>query len=426
MTLLKFIHLTSEPDTMQCSHPLVHCINEYDIARKYRCEDCGEIMMCACEETFGTQFLPHQLSECSDSVTHTRVPVTLGFQSNVCRECRGLPIEAFPVAETYGRGSKIKRYYWRELLKRELELYGTWATAHGVDPLIPTDEAALFARKQASEQALEEIKRLHETAPKYTFTTEASQADIISECDVDLVALNATYIKDPAARRVQVQWDDQAVGVEDYVQRHYRTQGYECISVESVPFHVLFGVYLWLVVQDPNDDRVRICGFGDRHAFDNGEAGKPILCHKPDDFGTSEYAERRKTAINEHFVEILAEDQIHWLFEYWLTPSERLRQYLWAHRDADVQTARRLISILPAKVLFQILRYLIDSYWERYLGWPDLLVYRHGEFFFAEVKSSNDKLSNDQKRWIRDNHEHLKLPFKLVKVQKSKVIDALP
>ena len=382
--------------------------------------------MCACEEEFGTRFLPHQLSEGRDSETHTRVSVTLGFQPNVCRECRCLPVEAFPVAETYGRASKIKRYYWRELLKRELELYGEWAIAHGVSPLIPTDEAAKVARKRASDQALDEIKQLHEMAPKYTFATESSQADVISECDVDVVVLNATYIREPTIRHAQVRWNDETVSVEEYVQRHYRKHGYDCISVESVPFHVLFGICLWLVIQDPDDARVKVSGFGDRHAFDKGEAGEIIYCLKPDDFGTPEYGSRRKEAIDQHFAEMLTPSEIDWLFDYWLVPSTQLRQYLWAHRDADIQTAKKLTKILPPETIFHILRYLIDSYWERYLGWPDLLVYRDDEFFFAEVKSSNDKLSNDQKRWIRDNHQLLKLPFKLVKVHKSKSIDGPP
>lgn len=382
--------------------------------------------MCMCEEEFGTRFLPHQLNEGRDSQSHLSVPVTIGFQPNVCRECRGLPTEAFPVAETYGRASKIKRYYWRELLKRELEIYGEWAIKNGSDPLLPTDEVAKAAREQSSDQALTEIKLLHETAPKYTFTADPSQNDVISECGVEVVALNATYIKNPSVRRVQVQVDGQAVGVDGFAQLHFRAQGYECIPVESVPFHVLFGVFLWLVIQDPDDERVRISGFGDRHAFDNGESGEMVWCTTPDDFGTAEYAKRRKEAIDHHFSETLTPDAIDWLFEYWLEPSERLRQYLWAHRDRDIQTAKELTSILPPEVLFRILRYLIDSYWDRYLGWPDLLVYRENEYFFAEVKSSNDKLSNDQKRWIRDNHDLLNLPFRLVKIHKSHVIDATP
>ncbi len=47
------------------------------------------------------------------------------------------------------------------------------------------------------------------------------------------------------------------------------------------------------------------------------------------------------------------------------------------------------------------------------------VVYKDLEFFFAEVKSVGDRLSQGQKQRIRGNHEHLGLPFKLVKVQKS-------
>ena len=41
----------------------------------------------------------------------------------------------------------------------------------------------------------------------------------------------------------------------------------------------------------------------------------------------------------------------------------------------------------------------------------------------VEVKSSSDNLSDDQKRWIRDNHDILKLPFELVKLRKKEVRD---
>jgi hypothetical protein len=66
-----------------------------------------------------------------------------------------------------------------------------------------------------------------------------------------------------------------------------------------------------------------------------------------------------------------------------------------------------------------ILRYLVDSYWANYVGWPDLVAYRIGEWFFAEVKSSHDKLSDDQKHWIEQNHARLKLPFKLIKIHRA-------
>lgn len=39
--------------------------------------------------------------------------------------------------------------------------------------------------------------------------------------------------------------------------------------------------------------------------------------------------------------------------------------------------------------------------------------------FFAEVKFSKDKLSEDQKQWIKRNYEYLFLPFKLIKIHKK-------
>ena len=60
----------------------------------------------------------------------------------------------------------------------------------------------------------------------------------------------------------------------------------------------------------------------------------------------------------------------------------------------------------------------MQDYWDRYLGWPDLLLHREGEFRFVEVKSSSDRLSDDQKRWIADDHDVLKLPFSIAKIHR--------
>lgn len=100
-------------------------------------------------------------------------------------------------------------------------------------------------------------------------------------------------------------------------------------------------------------------------------------------------------------------------------PSSFVRQYLWAHREDTVATARRLVEILPGDALRRILKYLVESYWARYTGWPDLLVYDGDSFFFTEVKGSRDKLREDQKRWIEANATELKLPFKLVRLHRA-------
>lgn len=139
-----------------------------------------------------------------------------------------------------------------------------------------------------------------------------------------------------------------------------------------------------------------------------------------EDFGTRGYAARRAEAVEEHLASIPKErEELLWTFDYWVHHSVGLRQYLWAHRPEDVNRARQVISILPVDATFRVLRYLVADYWGRYTGWPDLLAHNDDEFFFAEVKSSKDKLREDQKSWIRGNSAELHLPFKLVKIHKK-------
>lgn len=65
-------------------------------------------------------------------------------------------------------------------------------------------------------------------------------------------------------------------------------------------------------------------------------------------------------------------------------------------------------------------RYRRHQAWQvdRYVGWPDLLLWRDETIMLVEVKSSNDKLSAEQRQWIADNHDILKLPFRVVKLHR--------
>ncbi len=380
--------------------------------------------MCSCDEYIGRKFLSHQLREGVELETQQRIPVTDGFQPGVCRECKGLPPETHPVASIPGRTSKIRRYYWRELAFREMELFAKWAETRGLDPNHATGPEASQARKLAKKQAVEEIKRLHETQQKYTFR-EVSQAEIIRKYRVKVVDLKATYVKGVIGRgKARVVDDMEVVSPEEFAGRHYSRQGFEVLALESVPFHVLFGVYMWLVIQDPADPRLRIVGFGDRNAFDTGTKGQQIWTPLPDDFGSPGYGQRREAAIEHHLsADLHNRDRLEWLFDYWLDNSEDFRQYLWAHRTFDIDKASQLITILSPKTICEILKYLAGDYWRRYCGWPDLLVHKKHEYFLAEVKGAGDKLSDAQKDWIKGNHEVLKIPFKLVKIHKTGSVD---
>jgi hypothetical protein len=147
--------------------------------------------------------------------------------------------------------------------------------------------------------------------------------------------------------------------------RHFEALGYAVLATESRPFHVLFAVLLWPVIQDPDDPMIQSRGFGERNAFDRGEEGTSIWTLLPSDFGASGYWARRGDVVERWLSEILIDEAAAAAFDELLPGSFDLRQYLWAHADRDVARARQIVSILPANVLRRILAYLAGDYWRR-------------------------------------------------------------
>jgi hypothetical protein len=328
-----------------------------------------------------------------------------------------LPFVPAPAAAIQGRTSKIKRFYWRELMFAEMERHADWETTN---PQASAEEMDR-ARKRIESEVLDEIKALHAVAPKYD-TREPSQAEILERYQVGIEAFTPEYAEAPEKGAV-VMWEGLILSPEAYAARQYEARGWSVMPLESAPLHALFGVMMWLLIEDLRDPKGRTCGFGSRTAFDVGEEAPMIMMRQPEDFGTAGYGRRRTDEIDAHLDFLMPDGfpergALLDLFDYWRIPSERLRQYLWAHREDDISRARRLIEILPPETIHAILRYLVEDYWGRYVGWPDLLLYRDAEFVFVEVKSSSDRLNADQMRWIADNHDVLGLPFRIAKLHR--------
>src|SRR6266511_4147814 len=245
---------------------------------------------------------------------------------------------------------------------------------------------------------------------------------LIDKCHVEIVGLKGTYVRNAGVKSATILDGAELCRIEEFAARHFRRSGFEATFLQSAPFHVLFGVYFWSVIQDRCDRRVRTVGILDRHAYDQRRPSEVIWIRLPSDFGSPDYSRRRAKAITKHLSAIgETRAELLELFDNWLAPSVGLRQYLWAHRRESIETARKLIELIPPVILKTVLGYLVLNYWGHYSGWPDLLVYRTNQWFLAEVKSWRDKLNENQKRWIEDNHRYLHLPFKLVQVARGGV-----
>lgn len=409
----------SAPEGDACQHSELDCLNQHEIIRKYRCGACGAVMMCRCDEAFARRFLAHQINVACELETQDRIPVTHGFQQRTCNECRGLPATCAPAGEIHGRGSKIKRYYWREIYFGTTVRLAAWAELNGVEwKSAQWDAEHAAVRKRLEKEAIAEWSQRHDASPKYKWE-EASDAEILKNYNVEVLEIYVKFSDRQAGRRAQVLDGTEWVGVEPYVQRYYERQGYEVLTLESRPIHVLFGAFMWQLIQDAADDATRLVGFG---VGTPGQiSGKDMnYMLMPHDFGSPGYARRRKQTIDEHLASIPTDTGgLERRFDEWLQPSLQLRQYLGANVDEDIRSARRLLGVFSPEVVVRVLRYLVTDYWRRYLGWPDLLVFRAGQYALVEVKARNDDLTDDQKTWIQGNVQELSMPFRIAKLRKQ-------
>lgn len=378
--------------------------------------------MCACEKAFAQQFLSHQLHHATDSHSREHIPVTHGFIEGICNACRGLPPQSCPKKPQYGQTSKVYRFYWREISFETISRFGTWMTTKGLSHWLVARGQHKEVFESIEKQVVEEIKRKHQHSPKYDYSEESS-ADLISKYNVEVLKLDGSYIRGQG-KGMLLSLNGKPCSPESYAAHHFGHEGYDVIQTESRPFHVLFGVFMWLLIQDTNDPKIRNVGFGKRVPFSDSTNSPFIHTLLPSDFGSREYARRRASAIEVHFQQMLSlKKNLLWAFDYWTEPSNELRNYLWAHMPEDLSKARRIVEVLPACTIIRILRFLTAAYWDRYCGWPDLLIYKGSQFQLVEVKSSRDKLSEQQKQWIRENYKELGLPFKLVKIHRTIEVD---
>lgn len=263
-------------------------------------------MICSCEKEFACRYLSHQITYGVELETQDRIKVTGGFSSSLCNSCRGLPEDPAPKSKTIGRTSKILRYYWREIAMQTILEFAGWAQNEGfsdwTDVLIEHRDKYEFIERKV----VEEIKARHARSPKYLYADASSDA-AIKAYRVEVVDLNAVYSVNGTKGRQIVDGSD-VISPEEFVARHYKAKGYNSLLIESAPFHVLFGVFTWLLVEAHDDPEQRIVTFGERHAYGAGRSGSRIQMVLPSDVGTAGYFRRRSKAIDEH-LNLIPEDR---------------------------------------------------------------------------------------------------------------------
>ena len=198
--------------------------------------------------------------------------------------------------------------------------------------------------------------------------------------------------------------------VEELVARLLRQDGWNVLVSESHLPRGLFATFMGLVTQDPSDSELRLVYFGKRDF-----SGEQIAILMPMDHHTPAWYARRQDLIRDH-LESLAWDDWAWILDYWWESFLEYREYLWAHRDEDKELVTWFLKLEHQRAK-RVLYYLAENFWRHASGWPDLLAWRGNSLQFFEVKSPNDRLSEDQIRWLTANEDRLGLDVSLVEVR---------
>jgi hypothetical protein len=151
-------------------------------------------MMCGCEEEFARRYLNHQITSGRDLHTQEEVKVTLGFQSNICNACQGLPEETNPKAPIPGRTSKIARYYWREIAFGTIQRFAEWSERQKYRDAMIALAKHNDVYRAFEKEVIKEIKEWHQRSPKYAYH-DTPQSEVLVKYDVEDLRLDGIYIK---------------------------------------------------------------------------------------------------------------------------------------------------------------------------------------------------------------------------------------
>ncbi|MDG5816260.1 VRR-NUC domain-containing protein [Chitinispirillales bacterium ANBcel5] len=119
----------------------------------------------------------------------------------------------------------------------------------------------------------------------------------------------------------------------------------------------------------------------------------------PSDFFSPEFYQRRRQIIENRLRELENSDIVAKLTDAFHKHKNKPCRPIENWNKYSIESLVAPLAYINKTTVLGICQRLIADFAYNRAGLPDLIVFRQGEFFFAEVKSSKDKLSEKQKQW---------------------------
>lgn len=193
---------------------------------------------------------------------------------------------------------------------------------------------------------------------------------------------------------------------EEVAINHYKSLGYSALWTENTYWWTLMSLFFWDVIFAKTRGAVSVIIGGIQTELEPGDERFEQLFKQtiqmngmPSDFFTPEFYERRKTLTKNRVQELQHSDLNQKLSESYKQNYGRNCRPIenWDKYKID----ELLISVQRVEKgkLIKIFERLISDFNNNRAGLPDLVVYDDKDFFFSEVKSEKDKISEKQKEW---------------------------
>ena len=187
--------------------------------------------------------------------------------------------------------------------------------------------------------------------------------------------------------------------VEEGVMNYFSSLGFSSFFSENYLWRSLFGLLFWEVIYDE----------------ETGTIHNPLQ-RAPSDIYLPYFFQKRESKINELFrcynKKSLLRKKIK---NTWISKSGKVNP-LFGWDEVQLKMVNKLVKYTSPMQLFKILHQMCTNMKSNCTGFPDLFVYNKNEYFFAEVKSPNDHLSEQQLFWL-DYFNEVGIPAKILRVK---------
>lgn len=187
---------------------------------------------------------------------------------------------------------------------------------------------------------------------------------------------------------------------------HYKNLGYNSLWTENTYWWTLMSLFFWDIIFAKIRGAVTVIIDGVQTEIDPTNENfeqffKQAIQRNgmPIDFFTHEFYERRKNLIKNKIQELQHSNLEQKLVESYKQNYGRTCRPIENWDKYKIDDLLISVQRMDPEKLIKIPERLISNFIDDRAGFPDLIVYDDKDFFFSEVKSEKDKISEKQKEW---------------------------